>query len=65
MTFYAQSMHVRFDANGNPQTAEMVGEEVDATGNADQMQWEYALVAADITGINAVVTNARAAVGGF
>jgi hypothetical protein len=51
---------ITFDASGNPDTLRLEQTNIDATGQATGQECEYTLVAADVTGINAVITNAQA-----
>jgi hypothetical protein len=53
-------LHVTFDENGNPQTVKLEQLNTDPTGQATAQECYYTLVAADITGVNAVITNAQA-----
>jgi hypothetical protein len=65
MAFISQGFHVTFDENGNPITLKLEGVGNDPTGQSTEEECFYTLVTADITGINAVITNAKASCGGM
>lgn len=56
-------LHVTFDENGNPQDVKLEQVNNDPTGQSTAEVCYYTLVAADITGINAVIANAQASCG--
>jgi hypothetical protein len=64
VAYLPQGFHITFDENGNPLNLKLEAIATDPTGQATEEQCFYNLVAADVTGINAVITNAKAACGG-
>jgi hypothetical protein len=53
-------LHVTFDENGAPQDCKLEQLNTDPTGQATAQVCYYTFVAADVTSINAVITNAQA-----
>jgi len=62
-SFIPNVMHINFDLNQNPIDMLAEFETVDAQGNASNQELRYIFTAGDITNINSVITNARAAWG--